>query len=472
MKRVAKPVFFIIALLILALSYVSFFGVYGLYGDMPVTYIKGIKDIRWGIDIKGGVEATFKPAGEIDATDEQLDSAKSIIETRLVKNNITDYELYADYSNDKIIVRFPWKEDETDFNPEKAIEELSATASLTFREGKEYESTSYDSDGNLVYKTPKGVTEENILIEGKDIASAQAMTSSNQTTNQLEYSVQLNFTDEGKEKFAEATSRLVGETISIWMDDTMISSPTVNTAINDGVASITGDFTADEASSLATKINAGALPFALETTNFGSISPTIGSTALTAMGLAAVIALTLICLFVLVKYRLPGFIACIALIGQTGLSLAAISGFFPFVSSFTMTLPGIAGIILSMGMGVDANIITAERIREELYSGKSIDGAIEKGSKSSFSAIFDGNITVIIVAIILMGVFGPSNILSIIFGPSTTGVIYSFGYTLLIGVISNFVMGIGASRLMLRSISRFKICRKKWLYGGDKNEKI
>ncbi len=472
MKRVGKPVFFIITLLILALSYVSFFGIYGLYGDMPVTYIKGVKDIRWGIDIKGGVEATFKPAGEIDATNEQIDSAKSIIETRLVKNNITDYELYADYSNDKIIVRFPWKEDETDFNPEKAIEELSATASLTFREGKEYESTSYDSDGNLVYQTPTGVTAENVLIEGKDIASAQAMTSTNQATNKIEYSVQLNFTEEGKEKFAEATSRLVGETISIWMDDIMISSPTVNTPITDGVASITGDFTADEASSLATKINAGALPFALETANFGSISPTIGSAALTAMGLAAVIALILICLFVLIRYRLPGFIACIALIGQTGLSLAAISGFFPFASSFTMTLPGIAGIILSMGMGVDANIITAERIKEELYNGKSIDGAIDKGSKSSFSAIFDGNVTVIIVAVILMGVFGPSNILSIMFGPSTTGVIYSFGYTLLIGVISNFIMGIGASRLMLRSISRFKICRKKWLYGGDKNEEI
>lgn len=472
MKRVRKPVFFIIALLIFALSCVSFFGIYGLYGDMPVTYIKGVKDIRWGIDIKGGVEATFKPAGEIDATNEQLDAAKSIIETRLVKNNITDYELYADYSNDKIIVRFPWKEDETDFNPEKAIDELSATASLTFREGKEYDSTSYDSDGNLVYKTPAGVTKETILIEGKDIASAQAMTSKNQTTNQLEYSVQLNFTDEGKEKFAEATSRLVGNTISIWMDDIMISYPTVNTAITDGVASITGNFTADEASSLATKINAGALPFALETTNFGSISPTIGSAALTAMGLAAIIALILICLFVLIRYRLPGFIACIALIGQTGLSLAAISGFFPFISSFTMTLPGVAGIILSMGMGVDANIITVERIKEELYNGKSIDGAIDKGSKSSFSAIFDGNITVIIVAIILMGVFGPSNILSTIFGPSTTGVIYSFGYTLLVGVVSNFIMGIGASRLMLRSISGFKIFRKKWLYGGNKNEEI
>ena len=174
----------------------------------------------------------------------------------------------------------------------------------------------------------------------------------------------------------------------------------------------------------------------------------------------------------ILKYRLPGAIACIALIGQVGISLAAVSGYFSFVQSFTMTLPGVAGIILSMGMGVDANIITDERIKEELYSGKTIDTAILKGTKASFSAIFDGNVTVIIVALILMAVFGPSNILSMIFGPSTTGIIYSFGYTLLIGVISNFIMGIGASRLMLKSISKFKVFHKNWLFGGAKDEEI
>ena len=146
--------------------------------------------------------------------------------------------------------------------------------------------------------------------------------------------------------------------------------------------------------------------------------------------------------------------------------LASVSGFFPVFSSFTMTLPGIAGLILSIGMGVDANIITAERIKEELRSGKTIDKAIAKGSKSSFSAIFDGNVTSIIVALILLLVFGPTNILSIIFGQSTTGTIYAFGYTLLMGIIANFVMGVFASRLMLKSISGFKIFRKKFLYGG------
>ena len=145
------------------------------------------------------------------------------------------------------------------------------------------------------------------------------------------------------------------------------------------------------------------------------------------------------------------------------MSLACVSGFFNFVPSFTLTLPGIAGVILSIGMGVDANIITNERIKEELRAGKTLDGAIRTGSKTSFAAIFDGNITVIIVAVILMLVFGPSNILSGIFGASTTGTIYSFGYTLLVGVIGNFLMGVTASRLMLSSLSGYKFMRKKFL---------
>ena len=138
--------------------------------------------------------------------------------------------------------------------------------------------------------------------------------------------------------------------------------------------------------------------------------------------------------------------------------------------SFTLTLPGIAGVILSIGMGVDANIITNERIKEELRAGKTLDGAIRTGSKTSFAAIFDGNITVIIVAVILMLVFGPSNILSGIFGASTTGTIYSFGYTLLVGVIGNFLMGVTASRLMLSSLSGYKFMRKKSCMEVAQNE--
>lgn len=468
MKRVPKPVFFIVALLILAFSFTAIFGVAYYTGDNKNTVVKGIGDIRWGIDIKGGVEATFKPANDYDATDEQLESAKSIIELRMISQGITDYELYADKNSDRIIVRFPWKSDEKDYNAVEAIDEISSTAQLTFRPGKSYADTELGSDGSYVYKTPTGDT-ETVLMDGSMVESAEARVyQGDDGTSQ--YVVSLEFTDEGKQKFGEITQEYVGQTISIWMDDIMISAPNVNSAITDGKAQIEGDFTATEATDLANKISAGALPFQLETVSNGSISATLGENSLTAMAYAGIIALIVIVLIMIIFYRLPGFIASIALIGQMGLSIAAVSGYFTTIPSFTMTLPGIAGLILSIGMGVDCNVITAERIKEELRLGRTLDGALERGTKNSLSAIIDGNMTVVIVSIILMLVFGPSNILSAIFGESTTGTIYSFGYTLLVGVISNFIMGIFFTRLMLRSVAGFKPLRKKWLFGGAKND--
>lgn len=469
MKRVPKPVFFVVALLILAFSFTAIFGVAYYTGDNKNTVVKGIGDVRWGIDIKGGVEATFKPANDYDATDEQLESAKAIIELRMISQGITDYELYADKNSDRIIVRFPWKSDEKDYNAVEAIDEISSTAQLTFRPGNSYADTEVGSDGSYVYKTPTGDT-ETILMDGSMVESAEARVyQGDDGTSQ--YVVSLEFTEEGKQKFGEITQEYVGQTISIWMDDIMISAPNVNSAITDGKAQIEGTFTATEATDLANKISAGALPFQLETVSNGSISATLGENSLTAMAYAGVIALIVIVLIMIIFYRLPGFIASIALIGQVGLSIAAVSGYFTTIPSFTMTLPGIAGLILSIGMGVDCNVITAERIKEELRLGRTLDGALERGTKNSLSAIIDGNMTVVIVSIILMLVFGPSNILSAIFGESTTGTIYSFGYTLLVGVISNFIMGIFFSRMMLRSVAGFKPLRKKWLFGGAKNDK-
>jgi protein-export membrane protein SecD len=470
MKRVPKPVFFIVALLILLLTYTSIFGIKGKNGDNTTTYIKGVGDIRWGIDINGGVEATFSPATEKKATKEQMDSAESIIKLRLVNNNITDYEVYTDYNHDRIIVRFPWKSDEKTFDPQSAIDELSATALVTFREGGEYTTETTGSDGQPVYKTPKGVTAANIILQGSDVVSAKPELTQNSTTGQSTYQIALKLSDSGTKKFAEATKRLTGKTISIWMDDVRISAPTVDEEIPDGncVINSPNGFAAAEASSLANKINAGALPFKLTTTSLNTINPTLGKSSLSAMKLALLIAFALIALFMISVFRLQGFVAVISLLGQVALMFAAVSGYFPFVNSFTMTLPGIAGIILSIGMGVDANIITATRIKEELWAGKTVNLAIASGDKNSFSAIFDGNITTAIVAIILMLVFGPTNILSWIFGVSTTGTIYSFGYTLLIGIIANFVFGVFTTRMMSRSLSGFGFARSKWLYGGPK----
>ena len=474
MKTKGRPwQFFVVAILIFLFAYSAFFGIKSQYGDTLNTWIKGAADIRFGIDIRGGVDVTFMPADGYDATDEQLEAAKAVVEQRLVNLQITDSEVYADSNKDRIVVRFPWKEKETEFDPEAAIQEIGATARLTFREGKET-----DSEG-----MPFGITAENIILEGEDIksATAQVDTSSSSATYG-EYYVALELNDSGKEKFAEATERLSGESpkgvISIWMDDTMISYPQVQTAITDGHAQISlggsDDATREQAITLANQINSGALPFALEAENFSTISPSLGANSLDAMVLAGVIAFVLVALFMISNYRLPGFVAAIALLGQTAMTLAFVSGYFAVFPSFTLTLPGIAGIILAIGMGVDANVITAERIKEEIRAGKSIDGALNAGFRRGLKPIIDGNVTVVIVAVMLMGAFGPTDGIFakllrpvfFAFGASTAGTIYSFGYTLLVGVLLNFVFGVGCTRVMLRGISKLKCMRSAVLYGG------
>ena len=453
MRKVGKPVVFVVVAIIIVFTTLAFFGISTSYGDITTTYIKGVDDIRWGIDIRGGVDVTFTPPEGYDATPEEMAAAESIIKVRLVSQNITDYETYVDEAKDRIIVRFPWKEGETDFNPEQAVKELGETALLTFRENQ---------SGPVV-------------TEGKHVKSASAEPSPDGRGSQ----VKLELTDEGAELFSDATGRLIGQQISIWMDDTMISAPRVDSQIPGGIAYITGGaqgFDVKEAKALADRINGGALPFKLETENFSTISPTLGFGARDAMVTAGVIAFVLVAIFIIIMYRMCGVVASIALVGQVAGMIACLTGFFAPFPSFTLTLPGIAGIILSIGMGVDANVITSERIKEELRNGKTLDGAIDSGFQRTFSAIFDGNITMVIVAIILMGAFGPpqsifNSLLSPIFrwfGPSATGAIYSFGFTLIVGVIFNFIMGVTASRLMLKSVSKFKPFKKPWLYGGAK----
>ena len=449
-------------LLILAFVYTAFFGVSAKYGDVTTTYIKGAKDIRFGVDIKGGVNVTFVPSEDYDATEEQLEAAQLVIENRLVALNVTDYELYVDPSSDSLILEFPWQSGETDFDPESAIEEIGTTAYLTFREGS-------SADGDLI-------------LDGSMIESAAAQYGPVTSGGASEYYVSLKFTDEGAKAFGEATTRLAASngTISIWLDNENVSTATVNAAITDGEAIITSSasnpFTQDAVVKMARQINSGALPFALKVDSYSTVSPSLGENSLSAMVLAGVIAFALIVVFMTVLYRLPGFLACIALAGQVAATLAFVSGYFPVFESFTLTLPGIAGIILAIGMGVDANVITAECIKEELKNGKSLDGALKSGFARGLTPIIDGNVTIVIVAIVLMGAFGPSDglfakalhFVFFAFGPSTAGTIYAFGYTLLTGVLLNFVFGVFATRVMIRGAASIKALRNPWLYGAAK----
>ena len=466
MKRTGKPVFFIVAIITIVFTILSITGISSYYGDIQSVYIKGGDQIRWGIDIRGGVEVTFVPAQEgADPTNEELDGAAEVMRQRLVAQGINDYSVYSDYNSDRIVVQFPWAEDEETFDPETAISELGATAQLQFIEG-----TDTDEEGN-----PTG----EVILDGSMVDSAQAayVATDSQGSN-YQWVVQLDLNEDGAAAFSTATSELASSNgqIAIWMDDQMISAPAVEEAITNGQAMISGDFDSETATTLANQINGGSLPFSLETASYSTIDPTMGEGARDAMILAAVIAFVLICIFMLAVYRLPGVVAVIALMGQVALMIAALTGFFPGISSSTLTLPGIAGMILSIGMGVDANIITAERIREEINAGKSIDGAIHLGYHRAFTAILDGNITTLIVAIILMGTFGaPGSFFNTILQPilfmfpaSTEGTIYSFGFTLMVGIVGNFVFGVFASRLMTQSLSRFKCFRKPKFYGGER----
>lgn len=445
---------FVVAILIVLFSLTAILGVSYTYGDTKNVYVKGASDIRFGIDIRGGVDVTFMPAGDVDATDEQMAAAKTVIEDRLVGLGITDYESYVDNNKDRIIVRFPWKSDEADFNPQTAIDEIGTTAKMVFRKGS-------------------SATGEEIL-SGDDVASANA--AYNETEGWV---VQLKFNSNGASAFASATTELAANkgTISIWLDDNNISTATVNEAITGGEAIIKGKFDQDSASTLANQINSGSLPFALSAESYSTISPSLGAKSLDVMVQAGIIAFILVAIMMICRYRLPGTIAVISLLGQVAATLAVVSGYFTVFPGSTLTLPGIAGIILGIGMGVDANVITAERIKEELSKNKTIDGAVKSGFKMGLTPIIDGNVTIVIVAAILMGAFGPTdgfwakvfNPIFFWFGPSTAGTIYSFGFTLLTSVLLNFVFGVWATRVMIRGAVNFKPLRKAWLFGGRKD---
>ena len=444
---------FVVAILIVLFSLTAILGVSYTYGDTKNVYVKGASDIRFGIDIRGGVDVTFMPADDVEATDAQMTAAKTVIEDRLVGLGITDYESYVDNNKNRIIVRFPWKNDEADFNPQTAIDEIGTTAKMVFRKGS-------------------SATGEEIL-SGDDVVSASA--AYNETEGWV---VQLKFNSAGASAFATATTELAASngTISIWLDDNNISTATVNEAITGGEAIIKGNFDQDSASTLANQINSGSLPFALSAESYSTISPSLGAKSLDVMVQAGIIAFILVAILMIVRYRLPGTIAVISLMGQAAATLAVVSGYFTVFPGSTLTLPGIAGIILGIGMGVDANVITAERIKEELSKNKTLEGAVNSGFKMGLTPITDGNVTIVIVAAILMGAFGPTdgfwakvfNPIFYWFGPSTAGTIYSFGFTLLTSVLLNFVFGVWATRVMIRGAVHFKPLRKAWLFGGKK----
>jgi len=405
----------------LAITYIASLGVDFRMGTNDIK-IPNPSEMRFGIDIKGGIEAYFMPEDpNYLPTEAELADARRVFEFRLDAKNVMDREIILDRTSGLVMIRFPFKSSEDASNAQNTIDDIGKTAKLEF-------------------KDPSG----NVIFTGSEVDDARAQYFTYNVVG--EWGIALSLKPDGAAAFAEATARLRGQTIGIFVDDVEISAPRVNDTITGGQASITGTFTLDSAKTFAAQIKSGALPYNMKTESYSIISPTLGQGALNVMLYAGFVALAMILLFMLLRYRLLGLPACLAILMQISFTLMIIN-----YSGLTLTLPGIAGIILIVGIGMDTNIVVIERIREELGTGKPIGIAVDAGFKRALSAVIDSNVTSLFASFMLM-VLG-------------TGAIKSFGWTTFIGIVINFFTSILLSRVMSRSLCSFPSLCKPFLFG-------
>ena len=371
-------------------------------------------NIRTGLDLSGGVSITYQSATPNPSQEDMQDTIYKL--QQRVDQYSTEALVYQQ-GTDQINIEIPGENDAN-----AILEELGKPGSLTFQ----------DEDGNTV-------------LEGTDIADAQGLSSINQQTGQRQYVVELTMTDAGTRKFAQATAANVGKTISIVYDGEVISSPTVENTITGGTAEITGMTSMEEARNLASSIRIGALSLELNEVYSNVVGAQLGQNALSSSVLAGAIGVLIVIVFMIFAYRISGLAAGWALVVFTFLDLIALNAF-----DVTLTLPGIAGVILTIGMAVDANVIIYARMREELTAGKGIYSSIQAGFKKAFSAIFDGNITTLIAAAVLYAL--------------GTGTIRGFAITLAMGIVLSMFSALVVSRILSYAFYGIGIRNEK-LYG-------
>lgn len=394
-----------------------------------------LKDIRLGLDLKGGFEILYvaKPieeGGQITA--ESLREAARSLERRIYAFGVSEPEVYPEGS-DRIRIRIAGVADQ-----EEVRSILKKPAVLTFR------STEGCEDGEFC----------NIEMRGNEFVEGGASVEFHPNTGLPYVAIKVKDPD----KFLEITTRLsqkpsysVDNALAIYLDDELISAPGVNEPISGGTAMITGDYTFDEANELKSIINLGALPVELEEKYVQSVGATLGQQSLQKTVTAGIIGLAFILLFMLIYYRLPGIVAVVTLIVYTWMILLVMDWLHA-----VLTLPGIAALILGVGMAVDANIITFERIKEEIRSGKTILSSLRAGSRHSFRTILDANITTIIAGIVLYYV--------------GTGSIQGFALTLIISILVSILTNVLLSRLLLMLLVRSKFANKPVYFGVKEDE--
>ena len=360
------------------------------------------KHIKTGLDLAGGVSITYETKAENPSASDMSDTIYKL--QKRVEQYSTEAQVYQE-GNNRISVEIPGA---TDANA--ILTELGKPGSLQFMD-----------------------TEGNVVLEGSDVADAQGVVGEDNTTKNKQYVVSLTLTKEGAAKFAEATEANLNKQIAIVYDNETLSAPVVQSVISGGNAQITGMSSIEEAKNLAAAIRIGSLKLELQELRSNVVAAQLGTQAINTSVKAAGIGLALVILFMIIVYLIPGLVSGIALIIYVCLDLICLNAF-----DLTLTLPGIAGIILSIGMAVDANVIIYARIKEEIASGKSVRTSLQSGFKKAFSAIFDGNITTLIAAFVL-------NWLG-------SGSVKGFAQTLALGIVLSMFTALVVSRLIIYAL--------------------
>lgn len=413
MKKTKRNAVLVIIAFLLILGVAIYTAIFGVADRGKVEYIK------LGLDLKGGLSVTYE-IQEDDYSDKDLEDTKYKIEQR-VEAYTNEYSVYED-GDKKITAEIPGVT-----NADEILNALNIEGKLEFLDPDNYT------------KWSKG-QEYEAALTGDDIKNATAGIDSDNGNDNV---VQLAFTDEGAQKFADVTAANVGNIVYIIYDNKVVSAPTVQSAITGGSAEINKIGSYEEAEQLATTIRIGALPLTLKQVRSNIVGATLGSDAISTSLKAGAIGIALVFLIMIIVFRIPGLVASFALAFYTILDLLVINLF-----NVTLTLPGIAGVILSVGMAVDANVIIFTRIKEELADGKSVKQAVKGGFHNALSAIIDGNVTTLIAALVL-GIFG-------------TGTIKGFAITLAIGVVLSVFTALAVSQSLLTALVNLGVTDAKY----------
>lgn len=445
MKKNKGVVTLIVTVLVMAaLGFVSIWGI----GTEKAGSAAGIKQ---GLDLAGGVSITYQVVGDEDPSTEDMDDTIYKLQQR-VQGYSTEAQVYKE-GTDRINIEIPGVSDANSI-----LEDLGRPGALYFiaqTDAQGNQNYSYTGAGATGYSLNKTIEElqadGSIVLEGTDVEAADGGSGSDSLGNS-QFVVDLVFTSEGTTKFADATTKAFAnnQSIGIYYDGDFISVPNVQAALTDGKAQITGMGTFEQAERLASQIRIGGLKLELEELRSNVVGAQLGEEAVRTSLLAALIGLFVIALFMIVVYRIPGLASVLALVIYTCLIVICLNIF-----ELTLTLPGIAGIILSIGMAVDANVIIFARVREEITAGKSVRNAIDTGFQKALSAIVDGNVTTLIAALVL--------------GIKGSGTVKGFAYTLGLGIVLSMFTALFVTRQILKAF--FAVGLKDVKFYGTNKEK-